>query len=188
MFLVLIWWKRIGKHQNNEVQKKMMLGYLDASNTLEDENIDLPFFSFGDIVSATNNFAEDNMLGQGGFGKVYKGMLGENKEVAIKRLSQGSGQGVEEFRNEVVLIAKLQHRNLVRLLGCCIHGDEKLLIYEYLPNKSLDSFIFDRGTVIGFISPFFQFRDLALPVSSGLFKIHVPFPDSPVCSVLQLNR
>nr|TKW06789.1 hypothetical protein SEVIR_7G263500v2 [Setaria viridis] len=128
-----------GRHPNNH---KKMRGFLSASDELGDEDLDLPFVCFGDIVSATNNFSEDNMLGRGGFGKVYKGMMGDHKEVAIKRLGKGSRQGGEEFRNEVVLIAKLQHRNLVRLLGCCIHGDEKLLIYEYLPNKSLDSFIF----------------------------------------------
>ncbi|KAF0890874.1 hypothetical protein E2562_004348 [Oryza meyeriana var. granulata] len=147
MNIFLAWLcKCIGKRRKKIIQKKGLLGYVDASNKLGDENLDLPFVSFGDIAAATNNFSDDNMLGQGGFGKVYKGMLDDDKQVAIKRLSKGSGQGVEEFRNEVVLIAKLQHRNLVRLLGCCIHGDEKLLIYEYLPNKSLDAFIFDPAS------------------------------------------
>ncbi|OEL33793.1 Receptor-like serine/threonine-protein kinase SD1-6 [Dichanthelium oligosanthes] len=109
-------------YSGSHSQKKVMLGSLSTSNELGDEDPELPFVSSRDIISATNNFSEDNMLGRGGFGKVYKGVLVNEKEVAIKRLGKGSRQGVEEFRNEVV-----QHRNLVRLLGCCIHGDEKLL-------------------------------------------------------------
>ncbi|XVE89088.1 hypothetical protein DITRI_Ditri19aG0122200 [Diplodiscus trichospermus] len=108
-------------------------------------NADLPFFDHRTIVEATDNFSSDNKLGQGGFGAVYKGMLFNGKEIAVKRLSKYSGQGIEEFRNEIVLIAKLQHRNLVSILGCCIEGEEKMIIYEYLPNKSLNSIVFDES-------------------------------------------
>ncbi|KAF9588228.1 hypothetical protein IFM89_008628 [Coptis chinensis] len=103
---------------------------------------ELPMHSLQDIEIATHNFSPANRLGEGGFGPVYKGTLPCGKEVAVKRLSRKSGQGLEEFKNEIILIAKLQHRNLVRLLGYCIEGEEKILVYEYLPNKSLDAFIF----------------------------------------------
>ncbi|CAL1352747.1 unnamed protein product [Linum trigynum] len=108
------------------------------------EEMDLPTFDLSTIVDATNDFAIGNKLGEGGFGPVYMGKLPEGQEIAVKRLSTSSGQGMSEFKNEVILFAKLQHRNLVRLLGCCIHEDEKMLIYEYMPNKSLDFFIFDE--------------------------------------------
>ncbi|KAM4102024.1 hypothetical protein ACB094_05G191700 [Castanea mollissima] len=107
-------------------------------------NSDLPLFELSTIVAATDSFSIANKLGEGGFGPVYKGLLHNGMEIAVKRLSKSSGQGIEQFKNEVALIAKLQHRNLVRILGFCIKGEEKMLIYEYLPNKSLDSFIFDE--------------------------------------------
>ncbi|KAM4113086.1 hypothetical protein ACJW30_05G192100 [Castanea mollissima] len=105
---------------------------------------DLPFFDISTILAATENFSPTKRLGQGGFGPVYKGQLANGQEIAVKTLSRSSRQGTEEFKNEVMLIAKLQHRNLVRLFGCCIHKEEKMLIYEYMPNKSLDFFIFDE--------------------------------------------
>uniref|UniRef100_A0ACD5UU61 Uncharacterized protein n=1 Tax=Avena sativa TaxID=4498 RepID=A0ACD5UU61_AVESA len=125
-------YKYRGKWRKKENQKKLMLGYFSASKELEGENPEFPSVNFQDILSATNFFDDSNLLGRGGFGKVYKGTFEGGDEVAVKRLSQNSGQGTVEFKNEVVLIAKLQHKNLVRLLGCCIHEDEKLLIYEYL--------------------------------------------------------
>ncbi|KAG4143773.1 hypothetical protein ERO13_D06G212300v2 [Gossypium hirsutum] len=109
---------------------------------------ELPIFNFSTVAAATNNFCEENKLGQGGFGAVYKGELPGGQEIAVKRLSRQSGQGLEEFKNEIILLAKLQHRNLVRLLGCCIQGEEKMLIYEYMPNKSLDNFLFAKQAVL----------------------------------------
>ncbi|MBA0598760.1 hypothetical protein Gorai_008507, partial [Gossypium raimondii] len=95
------------------------------------------------IEVATNNFSYSNKLGEGGFGEVYKATLPNGQEIAVKRLSRSSGQGIEEFKNEALLVAKLQHRNLVRLLGFCLEREEKILIYEFVPNKSLDCFLFD---------------------------------------------
>ncbi|CAL5390613.1 unnamed protein product [Camellia sinensis] len=116
-------------------------GYNDKS---QKEDLELPLFDLAVIANSTNNFSIDNKLGEGGFGPVYKGILKGGQEIAVKRLSKNSSQGLNEFKNEVICIAKLQHRNLVKLLGCCIQGEEKMLIYEYMPNKSLDFFIFDR--------------------------------------------
>ncbi|KAH1199804.1 hypothetical protein AAZX31_18G218200 [Glycine max] len=100
-------------------------------------------FNLDTIKVATNNFSDSNKLGEGGFGAVYQGRLSNGQVIAVKRLSSDSGQGGVEFKNEVLLLAKLQHRNLVRLLGFSLEGKEKLLVYEFVPNKSLDYFIFD---------------------------------------------
>ncbi|XP_027335215.1 G-type lectin S-receptor-like serine/threonine-protein kinase At1g11330 [Abrus precatorius] len=122
--------------------------YLKRPKMKEDQeqvklNDEVPLFNFDELAKATNNFNTTHVLGQGGFGLVYKGQLKGGQEIAVKRLSKTSGQGLEECMNEVLVISKLQHRNLVRLLGCCIQHEENMLIYEYMPNKSLDVILFD---------------------------------------------
>ncbi|KAM7486345.1 hypothetical protein LguiA_002354 [Lonicera macranthoides] len=115
----------------------------DNSNTSKITDVQSLQFDLRTIQAATNNFSYENKIGEGGFGMVYKGTLANGQEIAVKRLSKGSGQGAKEFKNEVVLVAKLQHRNLVMLLGFCLDRDEKILVYEYVLNKSLDYFLFD---------------------------------------------
>ncbi|KAL0442859.1 UNVERIFIED_CONTAM: G-type lectin S-receptor-like serine/threonine-protein kinase [Sesamum latifolium] len=142
----------------------------DDSERIGDEDLDLPLFGFATIAAATAEFSFANKIGEGGFGPVYKGGLPSGKEIAVKRLSRDSGQGLKEFKNEVILIAKLQHRNLVRLLGCCIHGDDRLLVYEYMPNKSLDLFIFNQTTDTTLD---WQTRiDIIVGIARGLLYLH----------------
>ncbi|XP_028760913.1 putative cysteine-rich receptor-like protein kinase 35 [Neltuma alba] len=100
----------------------------------ESHNLEPLQFGLATIEAATNKFFHEKCLGQGGFGQVYKGVLSNGQELAVKRLSKNSGQGGEEFKNEILLIAKLQHINLVALLGFCIEEQEKILVYEYVRN------------------------------------------------------
>ncbi|XP_071707183.1 G-type lectin S-receptor-like serine/threonine-protein kinase At4g27290 isoform X2 [Rutidosis leptorrhynchoides] len=117
----------------------------DHPGGVRNKDAELPFFSFSDISKLTNNFSVDNKLGQGGFGPVYKGVMDNGREIAVKRLSDHSAQGLDEFKNEVRCIHKLQHRNLVKILGFCDEKNEVMLIYEYMPNRSLDTIIFDES-------------------------------------------
>ncbi|XP_073108464.1 G-type lectin S-receptor-like serine/threonine-protein kinase At4g27290 isoform X2 [Elaeis guineensis] len=158
-FIHLLWKK-------NRKSKTITTHYTESRGN----ELELPLFDIHTIRTATNNFSDDNKLGEGGFGPVYKGQLDDGEKIAVKRLSKDSVQGIHEFTNEVLVIAKLQHRNLVRLLGCCIEGEERLLVYEYLQNTSLDCFIFDRRRR-AFLD--WQKRlNIILGVARGLLYLH----------------
>ncbi|KAF5472667.1 hypothetical protein F2P56_009362 [Juglans regia] len=162
-------WKRTSR-----ISKAQQLGVnnlsLDYNSSAAEEDQALPLFDVYAIATATNNFSFTNKIGEGGFGPVYKGVLPTGQQVAVKRLSKESGQGLKEFKNEVVLISKLQHRNLVRLLGCCIHGEDKMLVYEYMANRSLDLYIFNqtRGTALDWGKRL----DIILGIARGLLYLH----------------
>ncbi|XP_042497891.1 cysteine-rich receptor-like protein kinase 2 [Macadamia integrifolia] len=115
--------------------------------TLNDSSLN---FKYSTLERATGSFDDDNKLGQGGFGTVYKGVLPDGREIAVKRLFFNNRHRAADFYNEVNMISTLEHKNLVRLLGCSCSGPESLLVYEFLPNKSLDRFLFDpsRGKAL----------------------------------------
>ncbi|KAL4288958.1 hypothetical protein AHAS_Ahas19G0338200 [Arachis hypogaea] len=153
-------------------QRKLLRGIL-LRESFGDESLasfESLQFQLSEIQAATNNFSQGNKIGRGGFGEVYKGILLNGQEIAVKRLTRSSGQGAIEFKNEILVIAKLQHRNLVRLLGFCLEGEEKILIYEYVPNKSLDYFLCDpqKRRQLSWI----QRKQIIMGIARGILYLH----------------
>ncbi|XP_027100803.2 cysteine-rich receptor-like protein kinase 43 isoform X3 [Coffea arabica] len=128
-------------------------------------------FQFQVLVAATKNFHRSNKLGEGGFGPVYKGKLDDGREIAVKKLSQSSRQGKKEFMNEAKLLARVQHRNVVNLLGYCAHGPEKLLVYEFVVNESLDKLLFIESSGRDALD-WNRRHDIILGVAKGLLYLH----------------
>ncbi|KAL5837534.1 hypothetical protein ACOSQ3_014703 [Xanthoceras sorbifolium] len=147
IFLFFLRWRRARIFFMSIKTEMFLLELMNEARKLEIEGkkgFNLKVYSFSSIMNATNCFSDENKLGGGGYGPVYKGSIDE-QEIAVKRLSRSLRQGLVEFKNELIIVAKLQHTNLVRLLGFCIQGEEKMLVYEYMPNNSLDSYIFDQS-------------------------------------------
>ncbi|XP_052162040.1 cysteine-rich receptor-like protein kinase 10 [Oryza glaberrima] len=125
------------------VRKKRRLAKYSRPDRTEDfESVKSALLSLASLQVATDNFHKSKKIGEGGFGEVYKGLL-SGQEVAVKRMAKDSHQGLQELKNELILVAKLHHKNLVRLVGFCLEKGERLLVYEYMPNKSLDTLLFD---------------------------------------------
>jgi serine/threonine protein kinase len=126
-------------------------------------------FSFKELVQATNNFNDQEKLGQGGFGGVYKGFLRDsNSFVAVKRVSKGSKQGIKEYASEVKIISRLRHKNLVQLIGWCHERGELLLVYEFMPNGSLDSHLFKEQSLLTWAMRY----NVAQGLASALLYLH----------------
>ncbi|KAK8464293.1 hypothetical protein PHAVU_011G169332 [Phaseolus vulgaris] len=152
VFLYIIYRR---KHQNDDEE---LLGIDTKPYT----------FSYSELKNATNDFSLENKLGEGGFGSVHKGTLNDGRAIAVKRLSVGSNQGKSQFVTEIATISAVQHRNLVKLYGCCIKGREKLLVYEYLANKSLDQALFGNRLTLNWSTRY----DICMGVARGLTYLH----------------
>ncbi|EPS59620.1 hypothetical protein M569_15182 [Genlisea aurea] len=131
-------------------------------------------FSIETLISATRNFDQSLLLGEGGFGPVFKGRLRDGREIAVKRLSKRSTQGKKEFQSEAKSLTRLQHRNVVNLLGYCVHGGERLLVYEYVLNESLDKLLFKSNG--GDLLDWKRRRDVIVGIAKGLLYLHDEAP------------
>ncbi|KAG8637819.1 hypothetical protein MANES_15G166600v8 [Manihot esculenta] len=131
----------VGKHTYKRKNSKKKLKGMD--DLLLDEGLPFLQFKYETIKKATENFEEVRRLGEGGFGEVYKGALGDGREIAIKRLYASKESQIREICNEVDIISRAQHKNVVRLLGCCFTSADSFLVYEYMANRSLDLMLFD---------------------------------------------
>ncbi|PIN11755.1 Serine/threonine protein kinase [Handroanthus impetiginosus] len=125
-------------------------------------------FGYTQLRAATDDFSVVNKLGEGGFGSVYKGTLEDGRIIAVKQLNVASHQGKSQFVAEIATISCVQHRNLVKLYGCCIEGDKRLLVYEYLENKSLDKALFGKSLYLDWPTRF----EICLGVARGLAYLH----------------
>ncbi|KAH0464461.1 hypothetical protein IEQ34_007247 [Dendrobium chrysotoxum] len=131
-------------------------------------------FRYETLAAATRNFSPKHKLGEGGFGPVYKGQLEDGRLVAVKRLGRGSRQGGKEFTNEAMLLSRLQHKNVVNLYGYCAHGEDKLLVYEYVANESLDKLLFSgqAGQVAAEVLHWGRRFEVIVGVARGLLYLH----------------
>ncbi|KAI3779437.1 hypothetical protein L2E82_09156 [Cichorium intybus] len=145
-------------------------GSYDAKKLTKMLNDSSLYFKYSSVEKATSNWDECNKLGQGGFGTVYKGVLLDGREIAVKRLFFNNKFRAADFYNEVNMISSVEHKNLVRLLGCSCTGPESILVYEYLPNMSLDRFIFDetKGKTLNWAKRF----EIIIGTAEGLLYLH----------------
>ncbi|KAL5540096.1 hypothetical protein UlMin_043167 [Ulmus minor] len=169
--VVLVIGALIGHHiWKNRYIKKKRRGSNDAARMVKTLNDSSLNFKYSILEKATGSFDESNKLGHGGFGTVYKGVLPDGREIAVKRLFFNNRHRAADFYNEVNMISSVEHKNLVRLLGCSCSGPESLLVYEYLPNKSLDRFIFDqtRGKALNWEKRY----EIIIGTAEGLVYLH----------------
>ncbi|XP_010251167.1 PREDICTED: cysteine-rich receptor-like protein kinase 2 [Nelumbo nucifera] len=157
----------IWRHRRIQKKRRGSNDAVKLAKTLNDSSLN---FKYSTLEKATGSFDDANKLGHGGFGTVYKGVLPDGREIAVKRLFFNNKHRAADFYNEVNIISSVEHKNLVRLLGCSCSGPESLLVYEFLPNKSLDRFLFDsnRGKALNWEKRF----EIIVGTSEGLVYLH----------------